>query len=98
MDVVLLMHGSHVRRMHNYAHIFELLSRLRQAVDHPYLVVYGNNSAAKAGAGKMKRLKSKLESQSGEMDVCGALSYMVATLLAHRRNTMTRTYAFVGEL
>ena len=24
--------------MHNYAHIFELLSRLRQAVDHPYLV------------------------------------------------------------
>jgi hypothetical protein len=24
--------------MHNYAHIFELLSKLRQAVDHPYLV------------------------------------------------------------
>jgi DNA repair protein RAD16 len=27
--------------LHNYAHIFELLSRLRQAVDHPYLVVHG---------------------------------------------------------
>lgn len=26
--------------MHNYAHIFDLLTRLRQAVDHPYLVVY----------------------------------------------------------
>eukprot|EP01064_Diplonema_japonicum_P014608 TRINITY_DN2228_c2_g1_i2.p1 TRINITY_DN2228_c2_g1~~TRINITY_DN2228_c2_g1_i2.p1 ORF type:complete len:1350 (+),score=403.07 TRINITY_DN2228_c2_g1_i2:35-4084(+) len=24
--------------MHNYAHIFELLARLRQAVDHPYIV------------------------------------------------------------
>lgn len=26
--------------MNNYAHIFDLLTRLRQAVDHPYLVVY----------------------------------------------------------
>ena len=25
--------------LHNYAHIFQLLSRLRQALDHPYLVV-----------------------------------------------------------
>merc|ERR1711916_79297 len=25
---------------HNYAHVFELLSRLRQCVDHPYLVEY----------------------------------------------------------
>mmetsp|Transcript_13524 Transcript_13524/g.49201 ORF Transcript_13524/g.49201 Transcript_13524/m.49201 type:complete len:1275 (-) Transcript_13524:156-3980(-) len=30
--------------LHNYAHIFELLSRLRQAVDHPYLVVHGNQA------------------------------------------------------
>ncbi|KAF8819291.1 SWI2/SNF2-containing protein RAD16 [Cardiosporidium cionae] len=27
--------------LHNFAHIFDLLSRLRQAVDHPYLIVYG---------------------------------------------------------
>eukprot|EP00916_Digyalum_oweni_P018302 GHVL01030711.1.p1 GENE.GHVL01030711.1~~GHVL01030711.1.p1 ORF type:complete len:890 (-),score=192.87 GHVL01030711.1:2871-5540(-) len=27
--------------LHNYAHIFDLLSRLRQAVDHPYLIVHG---------------------------------------------------------
>ena len=26
--------------LHNYAHIFDLLTRLRQAVDHPYLVIY----------------------------------------------------------
>jgi len=28
--------------LHNYAHIFDLLSRLRQAVNHPYLVVHAN--------------------------------------------------------
>uniref|UniRef100_A0A0G4HBV9 Uncharacterized protein n=1 Tax=Chromera velia CCMP2878 TaxID=1169474 RepID=A0A0G4HBV9_9ALVE len=28
--------------LHNYAHIFDLLSRLRQAVDHPYLIIHGN--------------------------------------------------------
>ncbi|ESQ36413.1 hypothetical protein EUTSA_v10006803mg [Eutrema salsugineum] len=34
--------------MNNYAHIFDLLTRLRQAVDHPYLVVYSNSSGANA--------------------------------------------------
>ena len=33
--------------LHNYAHIFELLSRLRQACDHPYLVVHSKNNATK---------------------------------------------------
>ncbi|EPR62257.1 SWI2/SNF2-containing protein RAD16 [Toxoplasma gondii GT1] len=28
--------------LHNFAHIFDLLSRLRQAVDHPYLLVHGS--------------------------------------------------------
>ncbi|KAL9235873.1 hypothetical protein vseg_010605 [Gypsophila vaccaria] len=30
--------------MNNYAHIFDLLTRLRQAVDHPYLVVYSRTN------------------------------------------------------
>ena len=30
--------------MSNYANLFELLTRLRQAVDHPYLVVHGNHA------------------------------------------------------
>ncbi|KAL8137930.1 LOW QUALITY PROTEIN: hypothetical protein V2J09_003931 [Rumex salicifolius] len=30
--------------MNNYAHIFDLLTRLRQAVDHPYLVVYSTKN------------------------------------------------------
>ncbi|XP_008229965.1 PREDICTED: DNA repair protein RAD16 [Prunus mume] len=31
--------------MNNYAHIFDLLTRLRQSVDHPYLVVYSATAA-----------------------------------------------------
>ncbi|KAL5982774.1 hypothetical protein ACLOJK_016850 [Asimina triloba] len=30
--------------MNNYAHIFDLLTRLRQAVDHPYLVIYSQSA------------------------------------------------------
>ncbi|KAH7301638.1 hypothetical protein KP509_23G035400 [Ceratopteris richardii] len=30
--------------LNNYAHIFDLLTRLRQAVDHPYLVIYSASS------------------------------------------------------
>lgn len=37
--------------LHNYAHVFDLLMRLRQAVDHPYLIVHGS-------------LKAKLPTQS----------------------------------
>ncbi|XP_023757117.1 DNA repair protein RAD16 [Lactuca sativa] len=33
--------------MNNYAHIFDLLTRLRQAVDHPYLVVYSKTAVAR---------------------------------------------------
>ncbi|CAK9157995.1 unnamed protein product [Ilex paraguariensis] len=33
----------------NYAHIFQLLTRLRQAVDHPYLVVYSSSSMGRNG-------------------------------------------------
>lgn len=32
--------------LNNYAHIFDLLTRLRQAVDHPYLVVYSKTAMA----------------------------------------------------
>ncbi|XP_027061405.1 DNA repair protein RAD16-like isoform X1 [Coffea arabica] len=36
--------------MNNYAHIFDLLTRLRQAVDHPYLVVYSSTAAGRGGS------------------------------------------------
>lgn len=31
--------------LHNYAHIFDLLTSLRRATDHPYLIVYGGGQA-----------------------------------------------------
>lgn len=36
--------------LNNYAHIFDLLIRLRQAVDHPYLVVHSATAPPKTGA------------------------------------------------
>ncbi|KAJ4813182.1 hypothetical protein LUZ62_025748 [Rhynchospora pubera] len=35
--------------MNNYAHIFDLLTRLRQAVDHPYLVLYSSTAQPTEG-------------------------------------------------
>uniref|UniRef100_A0A0D9WZD1 RING-type domain-containing protein n=1 Tax=Leersia perrieri TaxID=77586 RepID=A0A0D9WZD1_9ORYZ len=41
--------------MNNYAHIFDLLTRLRQAVDHPYLVAYSKTAEHKnEGIGTME--------------------------------------------
>jgi DNA repair protein RAD16 len=31
--------------LNNYAHIFDLLTKMRQAVDHPYLIVYSKQSS-----------------------------------------------------
>ncbi|XP_059661087.1 DNA repair protein RAD16 isoform X2 [Cornus florida] len=36
--------------MNNYAHIFDLLTRLRLAVDHPYLVVYSRTAMERTGS------------------------------------------------
>jgi DNA repair protein RAD16 len=36
--------------LQNYAHLFELLTRLRQAVNHPFLIEYGNTAVAAAAA------------------------------------------------
>ena len=36
--------------MNNYARIFDLFTCLRWAVDHPYLVVYSNTAAQRAGS------------------------------------------------
>lgn len=48
--------------LHNYAHIFDLLTRLRQAVDHPYLILYGPSSMAmKALNSNDPDAKAKLE-------------------------------------
>ncbi|XP_010244485.1 PREDICTED: DNA repair protein RAD16 [Nelumbo nucifera] len=64
--------------MNNYAHIFDLLTRLRQAVDHPYLVVYSKTAALRNG--------SATDASIGEQD-CGichdAAEEPVVTACAH---------------
>lgn len=47
----------------NYAHIFDLLIRLRQAVNHPYLVVYSKTNAISCG--------SIADSDNNNKQVCG---------------------------
>eukprot|EP00931_Biecheleriopsis_adriatica_P070732 TRINITY_DN4451_c0_g1_i1.p1 TRINITY_DN4451_c0_g1~~TRINITY_DN4451_c0_g1_i1.p1 ORF type:complete len:1343 (-),score=281.39 TRINITY_DN4451_c0_g1_i1:181-4209(-) len=51
--------------LHNYAHVFDLIMRLRQAVDHPYLIVHGSLKAADPHLGLMPS-KSR-----GNSNVCG---------------------------
>lgn len=52
--------------LHNFAHIFDLLSRLRQAVDHPYLIIHGSLAAA-AGRGE-----AQIPTASrGDLNTCG---------------------------
>lgn len=51
--------------LHNYAHIFDLLTSLRRAVDHPYLIVYGGGQATH------KLPDSKLLPTKARNDVCG---------------------------
>ena len=46
--------GSYVEAgtlLNNYAHVLDLLTRLRQAINHPYLVIYSKREAAQAEAG-----------------------------------------------
>lgn len=38
--------------LNNYAHIFDILMRLRQAVDHPYLVIFGEAQGNDANAAR----------------------------------------------
>ncbi|KAL1812900.1 hypothetical protein ACET3Z_022965 [Daucus carota] len=60
--------------MNNYAHIFDLLTRLRQAVDHPYLVVYSktalskNSNVGNANNGEVNT--SQVDDKNGEV-ICG---------------------------
>lgn len=51
--------------LHNYAHIFDLLTSLRRAVDHPYLIVYGGGSATH----RLPAGKTLLAENAG--NVCG---------------------------
>lgn len=55
--------------LNNYAHIFDLLTRLRQAVDHPYLIVYSHRSM-KLNQGIQQRQKAAVANGSVECTIC----------------------------
>ena len=52
----------------NYAHVFDLLMRLRQSVDHPYLVVYSKKDQDAAGDGQSSG--PAIANGSADCDIC----------------------------
>lgn len=60
--------------LNNYAHIFDILIRLRQVVDHPYLVLHSDNYGRK---GELEAISSSLtapqqvQDDQEEEDTCG---------------------------
>jgi len=78
--------GSYVQAgtlLNNYAHIFDLLTRLRQAVDHPYLVLHsnrGSEAAAEAAlASGLDAGSANTAPMNGNAVICG-LCFEDATL------------------
>eukprot|EP00929_Paragymnodinium_shiwhaense_P111907 TRINITY_DN80181_c0_g1_i1.p1 TRINITY_DN80181_c0_g1~~TRINITY_DN80181_c0_g1_i1.p1 ORF type:complete len:1235 (+),score=360.93 TRINITY_DN80181_c0_g1_i1:185-3889(+) len=51
--------------LHNYAHIFDLLTSLRRACDHPYLIVHGGKAATQKLPAGMKPTSQPVH------DICG---------------------------
>ena len=51
--------------LNNYAHIFDLLTKMRQAVDHPYLIVY-----SKKNAGTFSSNASAVANGSVDCELC----------------------------
>ena len=60
--------------LHNYAHIFQLLSRLRRSADHPYLVIHGKNSDE---SGAEYSFPSESTKRS---DICGICHFDIDSL------------------
>eukprot|EP00510_Aplanochytrium_minuta_P004984 CAMPEP_0184009392 /NCGR_PEP_ID=MMETSP0954-20121128/2565_1 /TAXON_ID=627963 /ORGANISM="Aplanochytrium sp, Strain PBS07" /LENGTH=965 /DNA_ID=CAMNT_0026288731 /DNA_START=327 /DNA_END=3224 /DNA_ORIENTATION=- len=76
--------------LHNYAHIFELLSRLRRSADHPYMVIH-----SKSNTNDTQENFSFPSKSAGQNDVCGICQYDIESLkecaISHCRHTFHRT-------
>ncbi|OUS46383.1 P-loop containing nucleoside triphosphate hydrolase protein [Ostreococcus tauri] len=57
--------------LHNYAHIFELLARLRQACDHPYLVIHSKSANVKRDAPDAPKVESPADAGDTVKHYCG---------------------------
>ena len=66
--------------LNNYAHVFDLIMRLRQAVDHPYLIVHGMHNDADMSYGDKKDLiPSKSRKTDPKLKMCHLCQEMVTS-------------------
>merc|ERR1719491_912677 len=56
--------------LNNYAHIFDLLIRMRQSVDHPYLVVHSKREAVRLSAPSLPGDVPAIANGSVDCDLC----------------------------
>lgn len=67
--------------LNNYAHVFDLIMRLRQAVDHPYLIVHGLRNESELSYGDQKDLiPSKSRKTDPNSKMCHLCQEMVSSL------------------
>jgi DNA repair protein RAD16 len=59
--------------LNNYAHIFDLLTRMRQAVDHPYLIVYSKREFERQAARDSNSNQPLVANGSTDCDICQEL-------------------------
>ena len=56
--------------LNNYAHIFDLLTRMRQAVDHPYLIVYSKRQMERDTLAAAGNQQPQIANGSTDCDIC----------------------------
>lgn len=56
--------------LNNYAHIFDLLTRMRQAVDHPYLIVYSKRQMERDALAAAGTEQAQIANGSTDCDIC----------------------------
>ena len=66
--------------LNNYAHVFDLIMRLRQAVDHPYLIVHGlHNDDDMTYGDKKDLIPSKSRKEDPNLKMCHLCQEMVTS-------------------
>ena len=66
--------------LNNYAHVFDLIMRLRQAVDHPYLIVHGlRNDTDLSYGDKNDLIPSKSRKADPNLKMCHLCQEMVTS-------------------
>jgi DNA repair protein RAD16 len=56
--------------LNNYAHIFDLLTKMRQAVDHPYLIIHSVKNHAATSSASARQNTPAIANGSTECEIC----------------------------